>query len=170
MDKEKKVKRFGLVRLGKGDIRDLVIQPEGKYVLHSDWQAERTKRLLVEKQMEDSVKILEAKLTESEKSAQIAYAMYKQNLATANAKIVELEKELETRKISIDEIMSRRVLVEELEEQLSTANKKAEKLVEALEAIKRLSCGKETVGHLAINESRINELAEQALKEFRGGE
>lgn len=67
MDKEKEVKRFGLVRLGKGDIRDLVIQPEGKYVLHSDWQAERTKREEAEKKLDEAIAVLKLCANRSDK-------------------------------------------------------------------------------------------------------
>lgn len=132
MDKEKEVKRYDFCAVNDNSDSGAFEEENGHWVKYSNWQAERTKRLLVEKQMEDSIKILESQL------------------ATANAKIVEFEKhdcekfidegmgcsicsklhlDLNKAKEIQDHVNWR---ISSLEAELSTANKKAERLVDVI--------------------------------------
>jgi hypothetical protein len=114
-------------------------------------------------------------------------------LATANAKIVELEEKvkeadefidpehhadvIQVMRDEINAVKSEKELIQKLgdgfssaltlaEAELYTANKRAEKLVEALEEISKKNTSEEIRDRL--NKCRL--IAEQAIKEFRGGE
>lgn len=91
---------------------------------------------------------------------------YEKELATANAKIVELEEDRNYWKKSADDYSF-------INRELSTANKKAEKLVEALEEIKpyfedRSDCDHNGITFISNEENKLLGVIEQAIKEYRG--
>lgn len=104
---------------------------------------------------------------------------YEKELAQANAKIVELEAFVRCGCGKQENICHRcwsalvTVKTNKLQADLSTANKKAEKLVEALEEIKpyfedRSDCDHNGITFISNEENKLLGVIEQAIKEYRG--
>lgn len=165
MDKPEEVKRYTPTFIkqedGKKYWQGMADDANGNWVEYTALSAEREK-----------VKELETnnlELGERTRKAEVVAIDLESQLTTANAKIVELE----ATQLSLDDICYRK-LNSELEAELSTANKKAEKLVEALEkygnhipsCLERYAFIQNTkTGEMRID---CNCGFEQAINEFRG--
>lgn len=135
---------------------------DGDWVKYSDYQSLESKLATAQKENESHKANYE--------QLKIALNKDAEKLATANAKIVELE----ATQLSLDDICYRK-LNSELEAELSTANKKAEKLVEALERLCPFLNNPQWGNWDYMEGSNVytdirnaKETVEQAINEFKG--